>query len=208
MIWVEDGASEVRFQCSETKPNIFLIGDSIRKGYCQTTKDDLADVAETFFFTQNCRCTQYVIINMKRWAGFFDKPELVNVVHFNCGHWDAAHWNGHPFALTTPNEYRKNLQIIVDLLHLFFPNAKLVFATTSPMNPNGSQGNNPRTTETIKEYNAIAKEVMEENQVPVHDICDFMKDWDSDQYTDSCHLTHEAFAALGHKVADELKNYI
>ncbi|MBR7165529.1 MAG: SGNH/GDSL hydrolase family protein [Clostridia bacterium] len=208
MVWVENGSSEIQFICSETKPNIFLIGDSIRKGYCKTVGEDLDGIAETFFFHENCRSSQFIIFNMKKWAGYFDKPGLVNLIHFNCGHWDVAHWSGHPLPLTSPEEYKKNLQIVVDLLHKFFPNAKLIFATTSPMNPDGSNGFNPRTTETINEYNSIAKKVMEANKVPIHDIYSYMIHWESDQYADSCHLTPEAFSVLGHKVANELKTYM
>ena len=56
------------FSCSETKPNIFLIGDSIRLGYCKTVKDCLADVAEVFYFADNCKSTQYVIFTALGWA--------------------------------------------------------------------------------------------------------------------------------------------
>ena len=36
--WVENGVANVIFYCSDEKPNIFPIGDSIRKGYCETVK--------------------------------------------------------------------------------------------------------------------------------------------------------------------------
>ena len=39
MVWVENGNTSVIFKCNDSKKNIFLIGDSIRKGYCETVKN-------------------------------------------------------------------------------------------------------------------------------------------------------------------------
>ncbi len=36
MKWVENDESGAAFRCSADKPNVFLIGDSIRRGYCKT----------------------------------------------------------------------------------------------------------------------------------------------------------------------------
>ncbi len=201
--WVENGASAVAFSCSDEKPNIFLIGDSIRQGYCQTVREELADKAQVFFFTDNCRSTQYVIFSMKKWAGMFDEPAKVDLVHFNCGQWDVAHFNGHALPLTSEAEYAKNLQIIIDLLKMFFPNAKLVFATTTPMNPVGGStgGVNPRTNEAVDTYNRIAVEIMEKNGIVINDLNTFASNWGSECYKDTCHFTEAAFATLGKEVA-------
>ena len=94
MNYIEDGNSNVEFKCSKTKKNIFLIGDSIRLGYCKTVKNELSDVAEVFYVNENCRNTQFVITNLRKWQKMFDDTTRVDVVQFNCGHWDAAHWNG------------------------------------------------------------------------------------------------------------------
>ena len=34
MGYIEDGKSKKQFICSDAKKNVFLIGDSIRQGYC------------------------------------------------------------------------------------------------------------------------------------------------------------------------------
>ena len=39
---IKHGRADAEFACGETKPNIFLIGDSIRLGYCKTVKESLA----------------------------------------------------------------------------------------------------------------------------------------------------------------------
>ena len=210
MKWVENGAADSIFTCSDDKPNIFLIGDSIRRGYCHTVKDELADAANVFFVDDNCRSTQYVIFCMKRWVALFDHPEKVDVVQFNCGHWDVAHWHGYRTCLTSEDEYAKNIQMIIDLLHMFFPNAKLIFATTTPMNPDGgSQGGpNPRSNDAIDRYNAIATAIDEQNGVAVSDLTRFVRGWGAENFTDYCHLTRDAFATLGVEVARRLRAFV
>ncbi|MBR2616432.1 MAG: hypothetical protein IKC69_07125 [Clostridia bacterium] len=201
--WVENGDADVAFRCSDTKPNVFLIGDSIRRGYCATVKNAMRDVAEVFYPDTNCRSSQYIIFSLRAWKNSFDRPEKVDLIQFNCGHWDAAHWCHHPLPLTSPEEYKKNLQIIVDLLHGFFPNARLVLATTTPMNPDGGDvgGGNPRTNADLDLYNRIAVEIAEKNGIPVNDLNGFMRSWGSECFKDTCHLTPEAFARLGEEVA-------
>ena len=41
MKWIENGEGGAAFRCSADKPNVFLIGDSIRKGYCKTVAGEL-----------------------------------------------------------------------------------------------------------------------------------------------------------------------
>ena len=146
MTHIEDGGTNNKyFICSNTKKNIFLIGDSIREGYCALTREALSDLAEVFYVNDNCRNTQYVITNLNNWANLFSDPDRVDLVQFNCGHWDVAHWRGGAFSLTSEDEYARNLQIIIDMLSEVFPNAIIVFATTTTMNPSGEVGLNTRT---------------------------------------------------------------
>lgn len=210
MNWAENGNSDAIFQCNESKTNIFLIGDSIRKGYCETVKNSLSDAAEVFCFTDNCRSTQYIIFNLKKWANMFDDCSKVDIVHFNCGHWDVAHWNGYELSLTGADEYAKNITAIIKLLKNFFPNARLIFATTTPMNPNGGStgGVNPRSNEEIDRYNRIAAEIAREQGVIINDLNSYMRNWGSEYYADTCHPTPAAFVLLGKEVARRLRAYI
>ena len=209
MKWIENGEGGAAFRCSADKPNVFLIGDSIRKGYCKTAVDELEGKAEVFFPDDNCRSSQYIVFSLKKWVALFDDPQKVDVVLFNCGQWDAAHWNGYELSLTSDDEYGRNLRMIVFLLRRFFPNAQLLFASTSRMNPApGVTGVNPRSNAEIDRYNEIARGVMDACGIPVVDLNAKMADWGSDCFTDLCHLTPDAFARLGRIVADELLPYL
>ena len=208
MSYIENGNSNVNFICSDDKANIFLIGDSIRLGYCETVKKSLSDKAEVFYIDENCRNSQYVITSLNGWQGKFDHPEKIDIVQFNCGHWDVAHWSGAQESLTGKEEYDKNIRLIIFLLKKYFVNAKLIFATTTPMNPNGSLGINPRTTKEIDEYNRIAIETVKSEGVLINDLNAFVRDWDSGKYDDYCHFTKEAFQCLGEYVAKLLESYL
>ena len=208
MIHIEDGKAKKQFICSDVKKNVFLIGDSIRLGYCASVREALSDISEVFYVAENCRNTQYVITSLNSWVNMFSDPARVDLVQFNCGHWDIAHWRGGAFSLTSETEYERNLQIIIDMISQAFPNAKIVFATTTTMNPSGQLGINPRSNREISRYNEIAKAVASKNHIAVNDLFALTKDWDSSCYKDYCHFTAEASAVLGQGVATALKSHL
>ena len=116
MEWIENGLSEVKYYCSDTKKNVYLIGDSIRRGYCLTVKEELSDVAEVFYPNDNCRNTQHVITRLKKWSGMINDLNKIDLVQFNCGQWDAAHWNEYPLSLTSESEYERNIKMFNKIL--------------------------------------------------------------------------------------------
>ena len=189
------------------KKRVFLIGDSIRIGYCETVREQLADVAEVFYPEGNCQNSQNILICLARWVAELADPEGIDLVQFNCGHWDINHWNGMAEPLTSPGEYEKNIRKILFALRKYFPKAKIVFATTTPMNPDGSGmlRENYRSTEEIARYNAIATAVAKEQGIAVNDLFAVTKDWGEETYADYCHYTAEAFAELGAEVTKMLR---
>jgi len=199
-------AIEKQFQCSSEKKNIFLIGDSIRIGYCRTVKELLAEEAEVFYVTENCRNTQYVMTGLLTWIHEFSDPSKIDIVHFNCGHWDAAQFAGNE-PLTTEAEFRRNIRLIIESIRNLFPNAKIVFATTTPMNPVNRECVCPRSTEDIIRYNQIAEEVVSEHNIPINDLFAVTKDWDASCFADYCHFTPDSNKILGKIVAERLKTY-
>ena len=206
--WIENGDANVSFECSESKANVFLIGDSIRMGYCAAVADELVDVAQVFYPKDNCKNTQNVITSIKTWVNMFDRPDRVNIVQFNCGHWDVAHWNGYEISLTSENEYARNIKMIIYLLKRYFCNAKIVFVTTTPMNPNGVVGVNPRCNTEIDNYNKVAVDVSRNENIVVHDLNAVAKDFGSECYSDYCHFTKDASKRLGREIANNLRQLI
>lgn len=208
MGYLEDGnVTAVERNYDPHKSGILLIGDSIRMGYCKTVREQLSDVANVFYPEENCRNTQNVITRLNAWSQEFPADEI-RIVQFNCGHWDVAHWNADVEPLTSPEEYRRNIQMIIRLLKKFFPKAKLVFATTTAMNPSGSVGVNPRNNNEIERYNQVAVEIAKTSEIAVNDLYAITRTYTAEMFRDYCHLTVTAFEELGTAVAGFLRQLI
>jgi lysophospholipase L1-like esterase len=152
------------------KKKILIIGDSISIGYFPFVKEALADEADVVHNKGNAQHTGTGLKNINNWIG----QEKWDIIQFNWGLWDLCYRpeikgtelrdkiNGK--LTTTPEQYRQNLQELVDILKK--TNAKLVFVTTTyvPENETG------RFAKDAQVYNAIAKDVMKKNGIPVNDI--------------------------------------
>ena len=202
--YVEEGSLTTGKAVNENKKQVLLIGDSLREGYCEYVKEELKDIADVYFPLENCRNTQYIITSLRLWVKYCD-PEKVDVVHFNAGHWDVAHWSEVGDSLTSLEDYGKNIIKIVKIANILFPNAKVMFATTTPMNPSITAPVNPRTTEEIIQYNEVAKKVCKENNVPVNDLFELAITWGEEMFKDYCHLVDDGYKLLAHQVSNEIK---
>ena len=187
---------------------VLLLGDSIRMGYCGMVRQLLADQAEVVFPEENGRCTQYTLLQLGTWAAQIGNPEEIDVIHWNNGHWDAAHWGGDAEPINTPEIYARMLNILLRNLRRIFPKAQILFATTTPMNPDGSNSVNSRTTEQIMQYNEKAKAVMNAAGIPINDLFALAKDFPSSWYRDYCHYTVEGFQKLAEQVAETIQRYL
>lgn len=191
----------------ESRPQILLIGDSIRMGYCEQVRDELSEEAEVLFPSENCRCTAFVIESLASWVAIGD-PERIAAVHFNSGHWDAESFLGDGQPLTPHDVYARNIGRIFAYLKHRLPNAKLSFATTTPMNPTMTDGVLRRTTNDIIEYNRVGVIAAREAGAEIDDLFAVTTGWSSDSFVDYCHFTPESNALLGRVVADFLRGQL
>lgn len=180
---------------------VLLIGDSIRLGYCGYVKELLDGKAELYWPTENCEFAQYVYVHLSWWRSLAGDPADVDLVHWNCGHWDVSHWRGADRPLNSPELYADMLERIVVQMRKIFPKAKIVFATTTPMNPDGSQSENVRTTEDIARYNEVARSVMKRLDVPVNDLFSVIKAADPAVFHDAAHFNEAGYKLLAAKVS-------
>ena len=184
---------------------VFLIGDSIRMGFQPWAQRALEGRATLVSPEENCRYTQYTYTSLAAWKELFPDPAAVKLVHWNNGHWDAAHWDKDPRPLNSEAEYAAMLVRIHQRLRRYFPGAKILFATTSPPNPNGTMGPNPRTRAEIARYNEAARAALEPLGVQIDDVWAFLRDWGAEDYADYVHLTESGFERLGLHVADVIR---
>ena len=191
------------------KEKVFLIGDSIRVGYCPYVEEHLGVNFEVVYPDENCRSTQYVLTSIRGWANMFDNPDNVKIVTFNCGHWDIAHWNRMDGPLTDEAEYERNIGRIITQLRAFFPIAKIVFFTTSPVNNITLKDMlNPRTNEEINHYNEIAVRVCKSREVFVGDMNAFICEFGEDCFVDYTHLKKEYSKKVAKFVADKIREIL
>lgn len=187
------------------KPQILLIGDSIRMGYCQIVRELLADEYEVVFPEGNCRCTHFTLENLEFWVNLCD-PERVAAVHFNNGQWDAARFGGpDEEPLTSLPVYAHNVARIASRLKKYFPDALIAYATTTPMNPADLPCGSPRSTDEIRGYNRAGTEAMAEMGIPVDDLFAVCEPLSAEYFSDCVHLNDAGYHILGNAVADFLR---
>lgn len=184
---------------------VLLIGDSIRMGYCGFVKELLANEAEVFYPEDNCKFSQNVFVHLSWWKDLAGDPATVDVVHWNCGHWDMARWRGDDKPLNDPDAYAAMLRRIVEHMRKLMPRAKIVFALTTPIQSDAPPLANYRDNDDVRRYNAVARAVMDELGVPVNDLFGVLEGAPASLYADTCHLVEAGYRMLADKVAATIR---
>jgi acyl-CoA thioesterase-1 len=126
------------------------------------------------------------------------------VIHFNFGLHDLKYLdaNGKYVApskgkqVALPDQYEKNLRELVARLKK--TGAKLIWASTTPV-PAGTVG---RVQRDEVAYNQVAAKVMNDNGIPIDDLCAVvMADQGDYQRVNNVHMTPEGYDKLAEAVA-------
>jgi hypothetical protein len=208
---------------------IVLLGDSIRMGYDSFVQEKLAGRAEVFFAEDNGRFVQYTLRTLSDWAAKNQWPSDIDVVHWNNGLWDCLHLNaaGSSCAdgeaagesikpantdpqytyekdpLTPPDFYRYFLVRTYRRIRLLFPQAAVVFATTTPVIEEQSSWAY-RSNAEIEQYNTIARETLLPLGVKINELGEFAKLNCHNYHRDWVHYNDEGCSLL----ADEIIKYL
>ncbi len=179
---------------------IVLLGDSIRMGYDKYVKEALDGVAEVYYPSQNCRFAQYLLRQLHEWKKKGEWPTDVDLVHWNAGLWDVAEMFGDP-PLSSPSHYEDMIVRIDRRLRLLFPEAKLVFATSTAVREEGYKGSFRRHNAVIEQYNEIACKALKDTDTAINDLyahtCNALPEYCSDM---THYNTPEGAAYMGSKV--------
>lgn len=147
--------------------NVLIVGDSISIGYTPFLKDSLArqDV-----YVEHNRGNGGSTIrgrdSIESWIG----SRQWDVIVFNFGLHDMVHkdaqnkYDVNGKVSVTPDEYRRNLKLIVAKLRETTANLIFVNTTMVPENASGRKVEDPAI------YNQVALQVMRENSIPVVDL--------------------------------------
>lgn len=196
---------------------VLLIGDSIRMGYDKYVKHSLEGFCEVYYPSDNCRFAQYVLRHISDWKITLGLGDDVDVVHWNAGHWDTLvlYEDG---CLTPPEFYEYFIDKICKRIKVLFPNAKVIFATSTPVVEN--RFTNPcvayRKNCDIEKYNDIAIKKVKEYGFLVNDLYSMTKELPENYYSDMTHLytpegtqilTNAVIKAIGSALNTEFKEF-
>lgn len=185
---------------------VFMIGDSIRIGYCPYVREELRELAEFFWPGENCRFSQYVLRHIHDWKSDLPCPgEEIDVVSWNCGVWDSAHIDGDAESLTPPEFYAEMLRRIEERIERYFPNAKVVFPLSTPVDEAALPQWMFRSNAEIEELNRIARKVLGPMGVVFCDLNRCAKERCLPYLSDYVHYHPTGFSILGHELANTIR---
>lgn len=178
---------------------VFLMGDSIRLGYEPFVREYTKNQAVIHAPKCNCEFLQYTFRHVYMWRDEIENPNNIDIVHWNNGLWDVLRLdNDQP--LTPQYFYRDTLQRTVDRIKFLFPNARIVFALSTPVIERLSPEGLERRNSDIEIYNSIASEVMDKNKIVINDLYKVASSFPETYHTDFTHFTEEGSRELAKAV--------
>lgn len=183
--------------------NLLLIGDSIRMGYDKAIEKTLEGKANVYFPTENCRFASYVLRYLHEYKTLV-KDGKVDVLHWNAGLWDCLRlFEEEPH---TPIEvYAYYIDRICVRIKKVFPEAKVIFATSTSVLSEKMDKDFKRYNEEIEEYNKAAVEVVKKHGFAINDLYKVSTSLPEEAHSDSVHY----YTTMGTKVfADQVLSYV
>lgn len=181
-IWVTDADKN-------DLPRVLLIGDSITRGYFSEVEKNLQGKAYCARLTTS-KCVS------DPW--FPDEVQLLlkqykfDVIHFNNG----LHGWGY-----TEEQYRDGLLRLMATFDKYAGDARLVWATTTPVRERDNLQQFSERTERVKSRNQIAAKIMGQRNIPTDDLFGLVEQHPDWQSGDGVHFNGKGKAAQGTAVA-------
>lgn len=175
---------------------VLIIGDSISIGYTDPVRKRLEGKANLHRIQTNGGPTTNGVKSLKKWLGH----AKWDVIHFNFGLHDVKVMEDGKVQVTL-EQYEKNLREIVKQLKA--TKAKLIWASTTPV----AEGTPLRKDSDVQAYNAVAKKIMEENDVAIDDLYEFaLPKLQKIQLPQNVHFTDDGSAVLAEPVAASIQS--
>ena len=179
---------------------ILLLGDSIRLGYDNYTKDSLAGIAEVYAPKENCAFAQYLFRWLHVWKKKEGYPDDIDLVHWNVSAWDVLRIYDEG-TFTTPEYYREMLVRLHKHIRFLFPDAKQIFATGTSVIEEGYEPPYQRYNADIEQFNRIAIETLSPLGVEINDLYSITKNAPQSCRSDMTHFyTVDGIRLIGEKV--------
>ena len=179
---------------------ILLIGDSIRMSYQPLVREKLQGAADVTGPEDNCRFVKYTLWNIGNWVAELGKPDII---HWNNGIWDVYHLNAEMEAFTPLEEYITYIKRL--LKELRKTDAKIIWATTTPVNDKCISCNNPEidryNTEAIRLLQTEGIEINDLNKVVKENICEYIAE-------DNVHLSPKGMMVCAEACIKAVRKFI
>ena len=179
---------------------IVLLGDSIRMGYDKYVKESLSGVAEVYYPSENCRFAEYMLRYFHVWKENDKWPDDVDLIHWNAGLWDVLElFDDGP--LTSIEYYAEAIARIYKRMRLFYPSAKIVFATSTPVLEDKYGEGAKRHNAIIEKYNEAAVKALSSTDALINDLYSLAKDFPEEYHSDCTHFaTDKGTEIIGGRV--------
>lgn len=176
--------------------NVLLIGDSIRMGYDKAVKKTLEGKANVYFPEENCRFAAYVLRYVHEYQALA-KGEHIDVIHWNAGLWDNLRLFGEE-PHTPIDVYAYYIERVCIRIKKCFPDAKVVFATSTRVQSEKMGKDFKRYNEEIEQYNDVAVAIVKKYGFDVNDLYAVSAALPDEAHSDPVHyytpIGTEAFA--------------
>ncbi len=165
--------------------NILLIGDSIRMGYDKAVKKTLEGKANVYFPADNCRFASYVLRYLHEYKDLV-KDGKVDIIHWNAGLWDCLRlFEEEPH--TPIDVYAYYIERICIRIKKLFPDAKVIFATSTRVQSDKMSKSFKRYNEEIEKYNKQAVLIVEKYGFTVNDLYNTSASLPDEAHSDPVH---------------------
>ena len=179
---------------------VVLMGDSIRMGYDKYVKEALGGVCEVYYPEVNCKYAVETLRFAHEWKNKGGWPDDVDLVHWNCGLWDALELFGDE-PLTSIDYYSEAILRIHKRIRMLYPKAKIVFATSTAVIEEKCSPDFRRHNKTIEKYNRAAVSALSGTDAMIDDLYPLSRTCPENYHSDAVHFyTDEGTALLGGKV--------
>lgn len=183
---------------------LLLLGDSISLGYREIVKYNLAECFDVRFPKEQGKGAADIYRMLYEWKKYIAGNEEIDLIYWNAGEWDVVHIFGED-SQTNIEEYKQYLGKIYRRLRHIFPNAKICFATTTPVVEEVYEEDFFRKNKEIELYNMAAKEVLGEKVDLFDDLYDFIKCATKKDYVDATHFSFDVNRKMANHISNEIK---
>lgn len=179
-------------------PRVLLIGDSITRAYYPEVEKQLAGKAYVGRLASSAFISDPVLLKQ---IEMVLSQYKFDVIHFNNGMHGWQH---------SEKEYAAAFPKFLETIRKYAPNAKLVWANTTPLrvSPNLPAGNQTQATdERITARNEIALKIMQANGIPVDDLNTPMRNH-PELHSDNVHFNDQGIALQAPQVAAQIEKLL